>query len=125
MPINIISIVAAKRSCPAVQALQAAKSVASDNRRFAALLSGAMGVSDYWADLVAEIDLTQYPAEFQEFATKMQLLREDMRLVEEDLIADAETAATWATLSLPAVEELDCAQDAAENDGTCTLAACG
>jgi hypothetical protein len=66
-----------------------ADELSTDNKRYAALLTEAMALTDYWADLTSHTDWSSDQKSLREFDTRLRLFREDTRLFQEDLEAEA------------------------------------
>lgn len=62
-----------------------AAEVVADNRRFSALLSEAMSLTDYWTDLTAQPNWTEDHKALKYFDTRLRLFREDTRMFQEEL----------------------------------------
>lgn len=60
-----------------------------DNKRYAALLSEAMALTDYWADLTSQPDWTTDQKSLRKFDTRLRLFREDTRIFQETLEVEA------------------------------------
>lgn len=59
--------------------------LALENKRYAALLSEAAALTDYWSDLTAQPNWTNEHKAFRKFDKRLKLFREDTRLFQEAL----------------------------------------